>query len=103
MTSADLLRRAADLVIEFGLGNADTTAEQVRRMVRDGDGVTVLWRIFESSPDAGEVELTVRRRTDRLEAFVAPEFGRLRADDAKRANLMYGRVVDLAARIEALR
>lgn len=100
MTSAELLRRAAEMVIEFGLEVADTTAQELRDMTTRGESFLVLWPL-PSRRDA--IELSVVRRTDRLRTSVKPMVGRLDVTDARRAHLLYGRVIDLAEQIEAMR
>lgn len=95
-----LLQRAAELVIAFGLDDADTAAQDLRDTAARGELLLVLWTL-PTARDA--IELSVVRRTDGLRTSVKPMVGRLGVDDAKRSHLLYGRVIDLAERIEALR
>lgn len=101
-TSTTLIQRAAELVIAFGLDDAETTEQQVRDMAHEGT-ILVMWHVYRSGRRCSAVELSVFRKTDSVEAFVRPLFSRMRASDAKPASMMYARVIDLAAQIEALR
>lgn len=95
-----LLQRAAELVVAFGLDDADTTAQDLRDASARGEFLLVLWTL---STGRDAIELSVVRRTDGLRASVKSVVGWLGVADAKRAHLLYGRVIDLAERIEALR
>lgn len=100
MTSAALLQRAAELVLAFGLDDADTTEQQVRASAERGDALIVSWRL---ACAVSRVELVVVRRTASLSARINVSAVGLCPDDAKRVHLLYARVIDLASRIEALR
>lgn len=97
-----LIQRAAELVIEFGLEHTGMTAAEVRNATSDS-GLIVLWRPAMDRAKAPDIELTVRRRTDHIETRIVVDTQSLTASDAKRVSELYGRVVELAERIEALR
>lgn len=97
-----LLQRAADLVIGFGLDDAGTTPDAVRAAATDGV-ILVAWRLPSVRAKRPMVELTVFRRTDRIETRTSIETGGLGAHDAIRAVNFARRVVALAEYIEALR
>jgi hypothetical protein len=94
-----LLQRAAELVIAFGLDDADTTAEQICDMVANGNGFMVLWRKTHQQ----DIELAVFRRTDGLKLRIYNSANELTPSEARVAHAFHGRVIDLAERIEALR
>lgn len=97
-----LIQRAAELVIEFGLEHTGMTAAEVRDSAADG-ALLISWTlpsVFMKDPD---VELVIRRRTDRIDAWTSVDGDALRPADAKLVSELYGRVVELAERIEALR
>lgn len=103
MTSPTILmQRAAELVIEFGLDHTGMTAAEVRNAT-DDSGLIVLWRPSCECSYRPRVELIVCRLTDRIEARVAIDAMALVASNARRVADLYGRVVELAERIEALR
>jgi hypothetical protein len=96
MTSAaTLIQRAAELVIAFGLEYTGMTPADIRDSVSDS-GLVVLWRLPSERNRSPYVELVVHRRTDRIEVATY-------VVDARRVAELYGRVVELAERIEALR
>jgi hypothetical protein len=102
MTSAALLQRAAELIVAFGLEHTGMTARDIRDSVSDS-GLVVLWRLPSERNRSPHVELVVHRRTDRIEVATYVVAGGLGVVDAKRVAELYGRVVELAERIEALR
>jgi hypothetical protein len=103
MTSPTILiQRAAELVIEFGLEHTGMTATEVRNATSD-NSMMVRWRAPCDRARKPLIDLFVHRRTDRIEARVSVETHVLGAVDAKRVSDLYGRVVELAERIEALR
>lgn len=103
MTSPTILiQRAAELVIAFGLEHTGMTAAEVRNATSDS-GLIVLWRPALDRAKAPDVELMVYRRTDRIDTRTVLHTQPLTASDAKRVSELYGRVVELAERIEALR
>jgi hypothetical protein len=103
MTSVALIQRAAELVIEFGLEHAGMTAGDVREEGLRADRMMLTWR--PPCPRGGHpaVELVVLRQTASMSARVNVEAVGLSPSDARRVHELYGRVIDLAARIEALR
>ena len=105
MTSAALLQRAAELVIAFGLTDADTTADKIRSDAADGDLLVVHWRSLSRTEHGPDIELMVLRRTGgRLDTRVYMAAWELAgAESAKRVLAFAGRVACLAAQIEALR
>ena len=103
MTSAALLQRAAELVVLFGLDDADTTEQQLYASAADGDAIMVTWTPRCDRDGAPRVELVVARRTASLSARVSAVAVALHADDARRVHELHGRIIDLAERIEALR
>lgn len=101
-TPSTLIQRAAELVIAFGLEHTGMSASEVRSSSWDSS-MMVRWQSPCSQKRKPFVDLFVHRRTDRIEARVSVETHVLGAADAKRVADLYGRVVALAERIEALR
>lgn len=102
MTSPTILiQRAAELVIEFGLEHTGMTAQDVREEA-DDSGLIIQWGSRGASRKP-EIELFIVRKTDGLKAWTCTESGHRAPADAKRIAALYGRVVELAERIEALR
>jgi hypothetical protein len=103
MTSPTILiQRAAELVIEFGLEHTGMSAAEVRNATSDS-GLIVRWRSPCERRTLPSIELVVHRRTNRIETRTSVEVDALPASDARRVHDLYGRVVELAERIEALR